>query len=132
MLIHYHYVTAFLGLVTAGVIFYLVRKDQLSLGYSIWWIFIACGLLLMGVFPGIVDTLGRLFAINYPPVFLVLVALCLVLLKMLQMDIDRSKLQKDIRILTQRLAVYEQQRPECRQEKGKPTFRASAPGPDQG
>ena len=132
MLIHYHYITALLGLVTAGVIFYLVRKDHLSLGYSVWWIFIACGLVVMGVFPGIVDSLGRLFAINYPPVFLVLCALCLVLLKMLQMDIDRSKLQKDLRILTQRLAVYEQRSPDGRQEKVGTISKASAPGPDQG
>ena len=107
MVIHYNYVTAALGLITAAVIFYLVRKDRLSLGYSLWWIFIALGLVIMGLFPGIIDTVGRLFAINYPPVFLVLLALCLVLIKMLQMDIDRSRHQKDIRILTQRLAVYE-------------------------
>lgn len=107
MMIHYSYVTAFLGVTTAAVILYLVRKDRLSLGYSVWWIFVACGLVIMGVFPGIVDTVGKLFAINYPPVFLILLALCLVLIKLLQMDIDRSKHQKDLRILTQRLAVYE-------------------------
>lgn len=116
MLIHYSYVTATLGLITAAVIFYLVRKDRLSLGYSLWWIFIAMGLVIMGFFPGIVDTVGRLFAINYPPVFLILLAMCLVLIKLLQMDIDRSRHQKEIRILTQRLAVYEKKNLESQQE----------------
>lgn len=112
MFLHYTYVTAILGLTTAGTIFYLVRGDRLSLGYSLWWMFIAAGFVIMGFFPGIVDNLGTLFAISYPPVFIILIALCLILIKLLQMDLERSKLQKDLRVLTQRLAVYEHLDPE--------------------
>jgi hypothetical protein len=103
----YNYVTAFLGITTAIIIFLLVRKDALSSHYSLWWIVIALGLMVMGVFPQIIDGFGRLLGISYPPILLAIFGLCFMLIKLLFMDIDRSRQERQIRVLSQRLSIYE-------------------------
>lgn len=106
-LIHYRIITGLIGLLCGLVIFILLRRDNLSITYSLWWITIASGLIILGLFPGIVDYLGSLFNIHYPPILLMLISICLILIKLLFMDLDRSKNEKQIRILSQRLAIYE-------------------------
>ncbi|HMB31021.1 MAG TPA: DUF2304 domain-containing protein [Desulfohalobiaceae bacterium] len=108
MLPVYNYFTAFLGFCTASVIVCLVRKDALSANYTLWWISIALGLIVLGLFPSIIDYFGRFLGIHYPPILLIIISWCLILLKLLFMDIDRSKQDRQIRILMQRLALYEQ------------------------
>jgi hypothetical protein len=51
--------------------------------------------------------LGRLFGIHYPPILLLICAMCVVLIKLLFMDIDRSRQERQIRLLFQRLAILE-------------------------
>ncbi len=103
----YNYFTAFLGFFTASVIFFLVRKDTLSANYTLWWVIVALGLIIIGLFPSIIDYFGQLLGIHYPPIMLIIISWCLILLKLLFMDIDRSKQDRQIRILMQRLAMYE-------------------------
>jgi hypothetical protein len=54
------------------------------------------------------DLLGRLLGIHYPPILAVLLGLCAVLIKLLFMDIHRSRQERQIRILTQRLGLLEE------------------------
>ncbi len=106
----YNYFTAILGVATAVVIVRLIRRDALSANYVLWWFFVAGGLVFVGVFPGVVNYFGRLMGIGYPPVILIFISWCLVLIKLLFMDIDRSRQEHKIRVLMQRLAIYEQGR----------------------
>lgn len=101
------YIAALISFITTLVILYLVRRDCLSLGYSLWWLAIALGLMVTGLFPQCVDIIGGVLGIHYPPTLLVIVALCLVLIKLLHMDIERTRLKRDLRILSQRIAVVE-------------------------
>ena len=102
-----HIISAFLGLSTAGVILFLLRKDALSVAYSLWWLLVTIGLVILSLFPSLVDMLGRLFGIHYPPILLLICAMCIVLVKLLFMDIDRSRQERQIRLLFQRLAILE-------------------------
>lgn len=104
----YNYFTAVLGLITAGVIIYLIRRDSLSSKYVIWWFLVAAGLIFVGFFPRLVNYFGSALGVGYPPIILIVVSWCLVLIKLLFMDIDRSRQQRKIKVLTQRLAIYEQ------------------------
>ena len=99
--------TTLLGLGTAGVILYLLRRDALSVGYSLWWLAVTLGLIVLSLFPAIIDTLGHILGIHYPPILLLIIALCVVLVKLLFMDLDRSRQERHIRILFQRLAIVE-------------------------
>ena len=105
----YNIFTAILGITTAGLIVYLIRRDSLSANYVVWWVVVAAGLVLVGIFPKAPDYLGKILGIGYPPIIIIIVSWCMVLIKLLLMDIDRSRQERKIRILIQKLAVYEQQ-----------------------
>ena len=104
----YNFFTAIMGMATAGLIIYLIRRDSLSANYVVWWLTVAAGLVLVGIFPKAPDYFGKILGIGYPPVIIMIVGLCMVLIKLLLMDIDRSRQERQIRILIQKLAVYEQ------------------------
>jgi len=103
----YKWVSSILGLLIAGVILTLVRRDYLHTRYAIWWLCIAIGVLVLGVFPGLVDLVGSPFGVHYPPILLVILCLGLVLIKMLTMDLERSRHERELRRLAQRLALLE-------------------------
>lgn len=107
MLISYKWISAVLGLLIAGVILSLVRRDYLHTRYAVWWLCVAAGVLVLGIFPGLVDFLGSPFGVHYPPILLVILCLGLVLIKMLTMDLDRSRHERELRRLAQRLALLE-------------------------
>lgn len=108
MLPAYNYFTAILGVVTAVIIIYLIRRDSLSANYVIWWLAVGLGLLFVGFFPKIVNYFGKALGVGYPPIIPMVIGWCLVLIKLLFMDIDRSRQERKIRILIQKLSVYEQ------------------------
>jgi hypothetical protein len=96
-----------IGLLIAGAILWLVRRDHLHGPYAIWWIGIAITVAVLGLWPRLFDTLAKLLGISYPPILAVLLGFGLLLLKMLTMDIERSRQERKIRRLAQRLALFE-------------------------
>ena len=64
---------------------------------------------VLGVFPGVVVWLGHQTGIVYAPVLPIIIGLSLVLIRLLKLDIDRSKQERRIRRLTQKLAILEQE-----------------------
>ena len=115
----------FIGVLLAGAILYLVRRDHLHGSYALWWLAVAVVILLLGVFPPVIDWLGRVTGINYPPVLPIIVGIGMILIRMLKMDIDRSKQERQLRRLTQKLAILEQELTEVRRASG--TSRESLP-----
>ncbi|MGA8278758.1 MAG: DUF2304 domain-containing protein [Rhodanobacteraceae bacterium] len=101
--------SAVLGFGLAGAIFYLVRRDHLHGPYAVWWLLVAGATLLIGAFPALVVWLGHLTGIFYAPVLPIIIGLSLVLIRLLKLDIDRSKQERQIRRLTQKLAILEQE-----------------------
>lgn len=96
-----------LGIIIAGAIIRIVRKDQLHAKYAVLWFFLALISLVFGAFPGINDWIGIQLGVHYPPILLVIVVLGLILIKILTMDIDRSSQEAKLRVLAERLAVLE-------------------------
>ena len=96
-----------IGLVVAVVILVLVRRDRLHASYAVWWFLLAGVILVLAIVPGIVDYVANKLGVHYPPIFLVVVALLLVFVKMLTMDISRSRQERKLRRLAQRLAIFE-------------------------
>jgi hypothetical protein len=101
--------SAILGVALAGAILFLVRRDHLHGPYAVWWFVIAAATFLLGVFPGIVVWLGHQTGIFYAPVLPIIIGLSLVLIRLLKLDVDRSKQERRIRRLTQKLAILEQE-----------------------
>ena len=106
---------AILGIGLAGAIFYLVRRDHLHGPFAAWWLAVAAATLALGMFPSLVVWLGVLTGISYAPVVPIIVGLSFVLLRMLKLDIDRSRQERQVRRLTQKLAILEQEIERMRQ-----------------
>jgi hypothetical protein len=101
--------TTLIGFVMSGTILYLVRRDHLHGSYALWWFAVAAAALLLGIFPQAIDWLGRVTGIAYAPVLPIILGLAMILLRMLKMDIDRSRSERQLRRLTQKLGILEQE-----------------------
>jgi hypothetical protein len=100
-------VTGTIGLIIAGLILFLIRKDRLHAHHGLGWIVIALGFALLGFSPSIIDRLAALLGIGYPPVLALTLAISLLVLKILLMDIERSRLEARNLRLIQRVAMLE-------------------------
>ena len=118
---------AILGVCLAGAIFYLVRRDHLHGPYAAWWLMVAAATLILGIFPAVVTWLGLLTGIKYAPVLPIIVALSLILLRLLKLDIDRSLQERQIRRLTQKLAILDHELQSLRAGEAKPAQAQSTP-----
>lgn len=106
--------SAAIGVLLAGAILYLVRRDHLHGTYALWWLAIAAAILVLGVFPPVIDWLGSVSGISYPPILPIIVGIGMILIRMLRMDIDRSRQERQLRRLAQKLAILEQELTEAR------------------
>lgn len=112
MIIPYQGTAAILGLVLAIVIVLLLRRDHLQIRYATWWLVVTFAVLLLGLYPQITDWVAGILGIAYPPVLVLVLGIAALLIKMLLMDIEHSRQARDIRRLTQQLAIYEEQQRE--------------------
>jgi hypothetical protein len=65
----------------------------------------------------VVDWVGRLTGIHYPPVIPIIIGIGMILVRLLKMDIDRSRSERQLRRLTQKLAILEQELAQLRRDK---------------
>ncbi|MEO8803870.1 MAG: DUF2304 domain-containing protein [Rudaea sp.] len=111
-----------IGVLLAGAILYLVRRDHLHGSYALWWLAVAAAILLLGVFPPVIDWLGHVTGIYYPPVLPIVIGIGMILIRLLKIDVERSRSERQVRRLTQKLAILEREIAEVRGEE-KPTRR---------
>ena len=100
-------VTGAIGVLTALAIIILIRKDRLHVHHGLWWMSVAIAFALLGFFPAVFDYLAARVGVNYPPVLALTLALALLVLKILQMDIERSENAAKLTRLVQRIALLE-------------------------
>ncbi|WP_432675251.1 DUF2304 domain-containing protein [Delftia sp. 11MD] len=99
--------TAFMGVGLAALILYLIRRDHLYLMHGLFWVVVAVAAVVLGVWPGLIDRAARLLGISYPPAMLLLLASIVLLIKALHADMVNTRIERDVRRLTQRLAMLE-------------------------
>ena len=103
----YQLTSLMIGLSLAGVILWLVRRAHLHGPHAIWWIGLAAGIILLGTWPRLTDLIAPYLGVSYPPIVAVILGFALVLVKMMDMDLQRSLQEQRIRRLAQRLALLE-------------------------
>lgn len=108
----YQITSALLGLTIAFGILFLVRRDHLHGTYAVWWLGVAVIAMLLGLFPQITNWLAIRTGVGYPPILAIVLGFGLLLIKMLTMDLERSRQERQIRRLAQRLALLEAQAPQ--------------------
>ncbi|MBS4095626.1 MAG: DUF2304 domain-containing protein [Sulfuricella sp.] len=108
-MISYHLTTAGFSIAIAVTILFLVRRDHLRIRYAYWWLLAALGVLFLGLFPGATDVVAPYLGIKYPPIIALICGMTVILIKMLLMDLEHTRQEREIRRLAQRLAMWEQQ-----------------------
>lgn len=101
------------------MIVWLVRRDHLHGRYAMWWLGVAVAFAVFGVFPQLADVLASGLGIAYPPILIVLAGIGALVIKMVTMDIERTKGQVRINRLAQRLAMLEAELAERNKGKNK-------------
>jgi len=96
-----------IGILLAITILLMVRKDKMHGPYSVWWLLVAISAIVLSLFPQISDYIAGWLGIAYPPTIILVLAISLILLKMLSMDMERTKQERKIRRLTQKMAILE-------------------------
>ncbi len=119
MSVPYQLTSTIIALAIASIIFFLVRRDHMHGPYAIWWLCLAGIIVVLGFFPKLIDKLAQLLGVNYSPILIVVLGLGLVLIKMLTMDLERSRQERKIRRLAQRLAILEQRPPRMSEDPSK-------------
>jgi hypothetical protein len=118
--------TLAIGLLLAGTILYLVRRDHLHGPYALGWLALAAGVILIAAFPRIIDRIGNVVGIYYPPILVCLVAIAALLIKSLISDLERSRQERSLRRLSQKLAILENEMAQLRNGQGSSALRSDA------
>jgi len=103
----YQLTSAILGLFLAGTILWLIRRDHLHSHHALWWFLVALMVMLLGIFPSIIDWLATQLGVNYPPTLLFILGMGMILVKVISIDLHQSSLERKMRRLAQRLAMLE-------------------------
>jgi hypothetical protein len=103
----YQLTSLVIGLVLAITILVLVRRAHLHGPHAIWWIGLAAGIILLGTWPRLTDLIAPYLGVSYPPIVAVILGFALMLIKMMSMDLERSRQEQRLRRLAQRLALLE-------------------------
>ena len=98
-------ITGIIGIATAATIMILIRRDHLHVRYGLWWMIAAITFSLLGLFPALFDNAARYMGIAYPPVLALTLGAVILVLKILVMDIERSRNAIKLQRLIQRIAI---------------------------
>lgn len=101
--------TLLLGLGLAMLILFLVRRDHLHLRHGLFWIAVAVAAALLGIWPVIIDLLANKAGVTYSPSFLLLCTTIMLIVKSLLTDIANTRIERQVKRLNQRIALFEHQ-----------------------
>jgi hypothetical protein len=101
------FITGSIGVGVAIIILLLIRKDRLHVHHGLGWILLAAIIAILGFFPGIIDFVAQRLGVAYPPTLALTLALAMLVIKILLMDLERSRMAMRNQRLTQRIAMLE-------------------------
>jgi len=89
-----------------------IRKSQVHIENTIFWILFMFGLVIISIFPGIAVFFSNLIGIETPSNFVFLCIIFLLLLKIFNLSLQLSKLQYQIQQLSQIIALEKSEKKE--------------------
>lgn len=102
--------TALLGIGLAAAILFLVRRDHMYVMHGMFWIAVAFFAAMLGLWPRLIDKMAAWVGISYPPAFLLLGVSIVLFIKALHTDMVNTRIERNLRLLNQRLAIFELER----------------------
>lgn len=98
-----------IGLIVIIYIYNKVKNNKLEEKESFFWMTGAVLILVLSIFPKILDIISKILNIYYPPALLFLVAIIFILYLILRLTISVTLLKKQCKELAQRNALLEKQ-----------------------
>ena len=96
-----------IGILFLVMMIELIRKNRVSLKYALLWLFSGAVMLLLAVFPKLLDKLSRLIGVYSPVNALFAILLCCGLVLMISFSVIMSGNKKAIVRLTQEISLME-------------------------
>jgi len=110
-------ITSVIGIIAAIVILILIRRDLLHVRYGLLWVAAAVAFALLGLFPALFDSFAKYLGIANPPILALTIGVVVLVLKILVMDLERSRNAIRMQRLVQRIGLLES---DLREMQGKP------------
>ena len=120
-MISYKITTGILGAVIFIIILSLVRKGKLQEKYALTWFAIGIVVVLLGIFPVILDKIAKFTGVSYAPALLFVIAVAVLLIQNLYLFIYASQNEVRIKALLQEVAVLNKLVAELREERISPS-----------
>lgn len=95
----------FFVLLTVVTMFFLLRSRAMKERFTVWWLVIVLGVLVVGLFPGLLPWLSDTLGFDLPSNFLFFVASLMFLLISVQYSVELSKLDEKARTLAEEVAI---------------------------
>lgn len=96
-----------LGIGLCATILLLVRRDHLYIRHAVFWMTVALASVILGLWPSLIDTIGELTGVAYPPALLFLLSIMMLIVRAVVADTAFTRLSRDVRRLNQRIALME-------------------------
>lgn len=100
-----HLVAFVSGLIILAAMFELLRRRQLKEKYAVLWMIVGVFVLILGIFPTLIDAIARPLHIASPPNLLFLVATGALLLVAVHLSWETSRLEDETRELAEEVAL---------------------------
>ena len=107
-----------IGILFMVMMIELIRKNRVSLKYALLWLFSGAVMLLLAIFPRLLDKLAKLIGVYNPVNALFAIMLCCGLILMISFSVIMSGNKKAIVRLTQEISRLENR---VREPEGKQT-----------
>lgn len=115
-----YFISFLISLAFAGTIILLIRKRKLREQYALLWILLSVLMMILSLFPSLLDDAAGWINIAYAPSLLYLLSVVAILFILLHLTMAVSSLTHRVIVLTQTVALQEQMLHRLAKQKGKP------------
>jgi len=116
-----HLVVSIVGIVGLLAILRLVRRRRLKAKYSLLWLSVGVVFVVLGLFPSVLDWAARLLGVDYPPELLWLFGTVFLVLVVMHLSWELSRLEERTRVLAEELALLRADRVDSVDSTDRPT-----------
>lgn len=95
----------FFVLIAGCFLFYDIKKGKIPVKASFWWTIIFFVMLILAIFPGIIDAIAAVFGVYYPPTILFLLCILFLLFMNYRTNKKIEELDSKIIKIEQQLAI---------------------------
>lgn len=84
-----------------------IRKNNVEIDYSLFWIIFSGVLVLVAIFPGVITWAANLLGFISPANMVFLVIIFLLIIKLFSITLKLSRLEQKLKTLSQNIAIKE-------------------------